>query len=138
MRLEDSRIVTKENRSKWIVFTTVRNHYDALVSWVCKRYKNRTQTPWDLEAFKTALRANVWVEGHSLWGRHMHSADVVMRYESLELNLESVLGFRLVIPPINVSEQRKGRPYREFYTDETREYVAERFGGEMRRFGYGF
>lgn len=135
-------IVTRENRDEWLVFTTVRNHFDALVSWVCKRYKRRTYTPWDLQAFETALAGNMWVEKNRMWHLHSDDANVVMRYESLESDLAAVLSLKgLDIPRLskkNVSAERHGRPYQEFYVEATRRYVEERFRHEIERFRYQF
>lgn len=134
--------VTPGNRSEWTVMTTVRNHWDAAVSWAFKRFKTRDPETWDLAAYQCAFEANRWVQPDRMWWLHADDADVILRYESLEEDLRRVLTSRgLSVPTLirhNVSQNRRGRGYREFFNDESRDYIGDRFSGEIERFGYAF
>lgn len=61
------------------------------------------------------------------------------RYESLERDfgqVERALG--LPVLPLPRSNPSAKKDYREFYTDRTRELVAERFARDIAHFGYTF
>lgn len=137
--------VTRETRDGWTVFTTVRNHWDAAVSWAFKRYYRHGMNPdppWGPEAFDYALdwHANRWVKEDTLWHLHAPDADLIMRYENLDDDLASVLGDAggdvPELVPHNVSREREGAHYAECMTDEGREYIGDRFAAEIERYGY--
>jgi hypothetical protein len=66
--------------------------------------------------------------------------DVVGRYERLAEDFERIgqtAGLpRLELPRLQAV--REPRPYAAFYTVETRRIAAERYGGDVERFGYRF
>lgn len=137
--------MTKENRAEWTVFTTIRNHFDAAVSWVFRKYKTRGGEPkeWNVEAFDLALgEANRWTTEDRMWGLHGDDADVLVRYETLDEGLAAVCeGAGVTAPTVarhNVSRHRDGRPYQEFYDNDTRAYIERRFGTEMQELSYSF
>lgn len=137
--------MTEETREEWTVFTTVRNHFDAAVSWVFRKYKARGGEPteWNVEAFDLALgEANRWTTENRMWGLHGDDADVLLRHENLEEHLAAVLMANQVpapaVPHHNVSRDRAGRPYQGFYDNDTRAYIERRFGTEMQELGYSF
>lgn len=135
--------VSRDNRSTWRVLTTVRNHWDAVVSWTFRRFKTRKAGDilWDVKLLETALD-NRWISGERLWWLHSDDADTVLRYEALEEQLRQVLAeydLRLPsIPWLNGSRNRPDREYRQFYNPQTQDYVARRFAGEIERFAYAF
>lgn len=136
--------VTPENRSQWTVLTTIRNHWDAAVSWAFKRFKTRGGEPhlWGLAAYHCAFEANHWVQPDRMWWLHADEADVILRYETLEEDLGRALASCGVRMPTliqhNVSRNRRGRSYREFFDDDSRGYIGDRFASEIERFGYAF
>ena len=135
--------VTRANRATWTVFTTVRNHWDTVVSWMFRRFRTRTaeEILWDVETMRTALDVR-WVNDSRLWWLHGDDADTILRYETLERDLRQLLAEHgIVLPHLNVlnaSSNRQTREYRRFYVPATQDYVASRFGDEARRFGYVF
>lgn len=135
-------LVTEENRNEWYVFTTIRNHYDAVISWVFRRWRGRVKHGFEVKHFVEALDHNGWVGENSLWSLHSYDVDHIMRYENLQKEFDSVLRLgglpKTIIEPYNVSEGRKGRHYRDLYIEETKEYVYHRFMDEMLMFGYTF
>ena len=148
-----------EARSQWATFTTVRNHWDTVVSWMFAKYGGDDPlTVWNLERFCLVLgerfpfarsgprrftRQNPWVGDSTLWSRHGNDADITIRFERLAFGLTAVLNAHGVsvpeaLPHLMKSDARDGRPYQDFYTPQTRSYVADRFGAEIERYGYTF
>lgn len=147
-RPNGSELVTKDNRRDWTVFTVVRNQWDTAASWVFRRFKTWTHPEFNLKNLRTALEYNYWVDVDlpigecRFWGLHSDDADEILRYESLDTDINQLL-VRFGLPTIsivrfNVSKHRRGRSYRELHSEETRRYVAEQFSEEIERFGYGF
>ena len=121
-------------------FALVRNHWDAAVSWVFGKhlgeYKDLDFS--DVSVFEFALD-NEWVTETEMWA--VHNADALLRYEyvkHLSFYLETYGFPPFELPELNVSEARCGLHYSHFYTDETREYIRDRFSAEIRRLGYEF
>jgi hypothetical protein len=135
-------IITPDNRSEWLVFTTVRNHWDTVVSWAFKRYKSCDPPGWDAEDIEKLLAPNPWVKEHTLYHLHLDDADVILRYETLRQDLQKVLGGSGIRMPRlfkkNVSERRRGRKYHDLFTPEGVEYVGQRFKVEIDRLGYTY
>ena len=118
------------------VLTTVRNSWDAAVSWVFGRCKAGPEN-WDVATFKAALKGNHWIKDHRMWF-HLGRADEVLRYETLREDLREALGEEIELPRRNVATARHGRDYREFYTPETERYIGRLFGEEIAELGYQF
>jgi hypothetical protein len=140
-RPNGNELLTLNTRREWTVFTTIRNHFDTAVSWVFRRFKDRT-LDWSVDGFRTALDYNYWVDPHAMWAMHGADADVILRYETLEDDLARLLKARSLriagLPRLNTSGRRNEAHYREFYTPETRAYVQERFKTELIGLGYEF
>lgn len=138
--------VSAGNRHLWTVFTTVRNHWDAAVSWGFRRYstrQGRQPREWTIDVLDWVLgESNRWVTDDRMWSLHSDDADIICRYESLDRDIGRVLSSRGVqvpnIPRFNVTDNREGRHYRDVLTPECRDYIAERFRKEIERFGYTY
>jgi hypothetical protein len=168
--MKDLDVLTNKNfhREEWTVFTTVRNHFDATVSWVF--YRNRggkildqealncmgskmkrdvtkildshRHPPgvWGLETFEHGL-SNGWTKKNSMWHLHSKDADVVLRFETIKESLETFLApydLKPDLPFENVSCARVQRHYREFYTEASRDYVQKRFEKELAEWNYSW
>ncbi len=166
--------LTVEEAGKLLVFTTVRNPFDAMVtSYTAKRRRWATMLddppPWMQrdEQFMAQVRASLqmefpewleqWVgEGrrrwarilrprprpHHMYGKYIKHADVIMRYETLQEDLDQVmqrvgLG-HIEIPKWNVSRSDEERDYHPYYTPAARELVAYVYRPDLERFGYTF
>ncbi|UCD56782.1 MAG: hypothetical protein JSV16_13295 [Candidatus Hydrogenedentota bacterium] len=132
-----------DERGEWTVCTTVRNHWDAAVSWRYKRRHNRTSgEPWDGPQWKELFLTFHWIRGRKMYGLHADDADVILRYETLESDLNELLaqfGMKLErLPRDNVTPGRNGRHYRQFFTEGGRDFIARRFREEIERFGYSY
>lgn len=133
--------VTRENRHEWTVFTTVRNHWDAMISWAFKKYRQEPKV-WDQRVFDHVFKGNRWVTDDRLWWLHLEEADVVLRYENLQEDFNSVLSKHGIDPPTllreNVGRERNGKPYWIFYDRQTKKYIYEKFKKEIDQLGYTF
>ena len=133
--------ITPDNREKFYVFTTVRNHFDAAVSWA---FMKKRGGGWNLDLFKRALDpgSNPYIKEHSLWWMHSDDADRILKFESLQEDLDKLFTEYQIpvakLPMENVTNARGSRAYREFYNDTTRAYVEERFKDELEKFEYTF
>lgn len=131
-------------------FTTVRNHFDLLLTY---RYWRRYQNDYDWSTAE-GLRKFLWEEkmtsGTSLFWFLQEVWDVrVWRYESLRMELDVMLKWSLGAPlapeefPHLEEHKTSGKPrgdraYRSKYTEAQRAAVEEVFSQEMEDFGYKF
>ncbi len=94
--------------------------FDNYVKWRCTRRRVRLQKDWVYSK-----------DGELL-------VDFVGRYENLKEDFDKIcsrIGVSASLPRANVSNTK---PYREFYTEETRELVREAFKPDIETFGYEF
>jgi hypothetical protein len=124
----------------WTVFTTVRNHWDAWVSWFF--FSGPRGLPFGKAWIRRWLHQQQGYYPHPSLGMYWlytRMADRVFKYENdLERDLQLLISPELVLPKVNVGTLRKGRDYRRFYDDETREYVGKQFATEIEDYGYEF
>lgn len=139
--------VTEETRSEWTVMTTVRNHWDAAVSWAAQRNASAQcdVLPWPRSLFVEALdpQHNSWVRKRQLYWKHLRHADIVLRYETLAEDLKHVLSIAGLYMPFlardNISRSRHwGAHYSLYFDNETRDLIGLRFRDEIRRLNYEF
>lgn len=131
----------------WMVVSTVRNHWDAVVSWFCKR-----DTDWgcDFDGFLDLL-ANGGLRGYvqrtpvgelELYWRYLPLTTHLLRYERLQVDLDRVLALRGLGPcplgRVNVSQSREDADYRTFYDAQQAARVGRLFASEIERLGYTF
>jgi len=114
-----------------VAFAVVRNPYDVLVSWWFNR---NWPIPFGVEFFERLKTLAVYFE--PLWF-HLPDTDHIIHFENLEGGLSSFLGEKVSLEKKNVSKKRKGRHWREFYTEEMKAYVDEWLSHEINYFGYG-
>lgn len=135
-------VLSREERGEWFIFTTVRNHFDALASYVWKvaSPKARARFRWTVEEFEQGLQAGEsWIAPDRLWALHSDDADELLRFEHLQQDLSRILEKRVQLPVVGRTPCRKGgEHYRDFYTPETRALVEDRFGAEIAALGYAF
>lgn len=124
---------------EWLVFTTVRNHFDAWASWWAYTSRDQTGTePLDVAFVERIMEKQKrhFPDPNKMWACHTEFADRVLRYESQPADLSNLLGEQVVLPVVGVSECRRGRHYRELISPELRGYIEGRFGDEMAAYGY--
>jgi hypothetical protein len=133
----------RSSRDRWFVFTVIRNHWDAVASWMfVKPYP--VSPPWSLAHVKDFVAKSRWIrggDGKQLWF-FKDDADAVIEYANLEGELGAALRQRgLDCPPLdrrNAGKERNGRHYREMFTREAAAYVGEFFADEIEECGYVF
>ena len=128
------------DRTSFTTFTTVRNHWDTVISWM---FWNHHGPSFSIRSIEKALaEAESWITYHRLFSLHLDHADIVWRYETLRQDMDTTLAkYNLVAPPLarkNVSGGRSSQDYHDYYTPETQEYVHTRFKDEIERLGYTF
>jgi len=126
--------LTEPHGEGWKVFSTIRNPWDTVVSWMLARRKGRKDWPWDVEALREGIEhPNVTKYTAEALFMHAEVSDVLMRFEDVEEEVRKHLGVELEL--VNQSQGRDGRHYSEFYAgEEGVGYVKERFGD----WGYSF
>ncbi len=134
----------QEIDDSWVIFSTVRNHYDVLVSW----YFYQTRTPaaskyfgWPFERFLYEWATNPeWFRDGRLYWKRTPLCDRILRYEILQTDFSALLN-SCDIPAVkielhNVSLNRKGRDWRMFYSEKSMQFMKDIFGDEMKQYGY--
>ena len=131
----------------WTFFCVVRNPYDALVSWWYHRGKNDGHefNPRWIERLEREVGVErppgnpVLVEPGRLW-IYADDSDAIVRYEQLDADLNELLeahDLPAVVLPYDVVSRRE-RSYAEHYDSVTRDWVTDRYGEELRIWGYGW
>jgi len=153
---DDSGLDFDESWNEYFKFAIVRNPWDRLVS--C--WKNKIEVPIVYNYYYEALgvshpkslsfadfirRLNAgalytdrhWTPLHSLI--KLDSVDFIGRFENLQED------FDIVCDKIGISQQQlphknktKHRHYTEYYDDETRQIVADKYAKDIEYFGYEF
>jgi chondroitin 4-sulfotransferase 11 len=134
-------------------FAFVRNPWDRLVSWYHMCMQVPTPNPFSVYIRQHAptfgdfvTKSTTGVAARTTRNQLDYVTDdngevivdFIGRYEALQADLGTVgerLGIAVELPHLNRSSHRD---YREYYTDETRDIVAERFADDLRQFGYKF
>lgn len=136
------RVVGREVWRRYHRVAIERNPWDLVVSQYYWRYRDEEAPPFDewvrLPVVEKLADKNAQI--YRLQGRI--AVDRMMRYESLDADL-AALWAEQGLPgapdlPYAKAHSRKERGYREHYTDETRDLVAQRFASVVRDLGYTF
>lgn len=128
--------------SDWTVCATVRNHWDAMISWYFKIERTpNAMTP--LAEFLPRFCANNpnFVRGGRLWWHGEPHVNTYLRYQCLQADLDQALvkvGLNPVDLPRVTDSHRGGQPYQVFYKAATARWVGSYFGKEIKKFGYKF
>ena len=135
--------VGEEVWRSYFKFAFDRNPWDRQVSWYLYKTKTRRFRP-SFERFMGSRR-RAYVKNYAIYTIDGAPAvDFVGRYESLEADLNKALamagvGRRLKVPRTNVTASRdEALGYRSYYSDMTRELVADWYRPEIALLGYGF
>jgi hypothetical protein len=167
--LLERRLISRTELDSLLVFSTVRNPWDLQVSRYVKMRTDWSDRPQDPARFRDPIATRVraaldlpfpaWVEEVLVrpslrrrvagWVRgrrpdpdaHLRGADVMLRFERLQQDLDRVLervGVEPVpIPWINVTPGRDP-DYRTYYDRRSRDLVARAYRERIERFGYRF
>lgn len=127
--------------SEWTICSTIRNHWDALISWWFKIERRGRMTPL-AEFLPRFCESNPnFVSNRQLWWKNIPFTNHPLRYEHLNADLDQAL-VAVGLPPVDLSvitdSKRNGAPYQVFYKGATSEWVAKYFQEEIDRYGYKF
>ncbi len=124
-------------------FAFDRNPWDRQVSWYLYKTKSKSIRP-SFERFMQDRR-RAFVTNYAIYTIDSALAvDFVGRYENLQDELAKALdlagvGRHLKVPRTNVTPDKdQARDYRSYYSDATRERVAEWYAPEIALLHYGF
>jgi hypothetical protein len=162
-------ILSEDERRRVLVFTCVRNPFDSLVSLYVKKAITYQSLLGDPSAFIHRVPGYVedmawcrshsfdeWVERHyapsildrmlrrkrrSMFGKFTDGVDVVMQFERLQADFDSVLAqvglAPMTIPTINPTPERDA-DYRRYYSSRSRRIVEYLSREDNNRYGYRF
>jgi hypothetical protein len=169
-QLVAEKLLADDYRDRFTTVTTVRNPYDSLVSLYVKKrekYQDRLADPdswvhkvrgyvqdmefcrnhsfeeWLLKRYNVGRLDTLLGRGRkSLYGRYTAGVSVVMKFERLQEDFESVmrgLGATgdVTIPRFNATQQRSA-DYQSYYTPRARRIVEHVFRPDLERYGYTF
>lgn len=132
--------LSPEERAEWTVTTTVRNPFDAVVSWYLNRpYRFNEFCPEWLNQLLDHERR--YLHDERLWKLHGHRADHVFHFEQIPECFDVLSEWGIQVPEVErvgVTERREGRDYQEFYDDEMQRVVREQFAADFEEYGYGW
>jgi hypothetical protein len=122
-------------------FTCVRNPWDRMVSY----YFTPTQQveSWDRKKFKRVISSAASIADYLRLDKNeddpFKNVDCVIRFENLAEDFQALCA-TLGISPIGLPRYNRSNRdhYSNYYDDELRELVRERFVQEIERFGYTF
>ena len=137
----------------YIKFTFCRNPYDRLVSTyeffnLSKRYITFSNFINDSKLFENVKNIldqdfclNTRLEYHLLPESYFikHGVDFIGRFENLQQDFDSICN-TIGIPQQQLPQENKSnhKHYTEYYDDETREIIAEKYAKDIEYFGYKF
>lgn len=135
--------VGEEVWRSYFKFAFDRNPWDRQVSWYLYKTKSKSIRP-SFERFMQDRR-RAFVTNYAIYTIDSGLAvDFVGRYENLQDELAKALdlagvGRHLEVPRTNVTPDKdQARDYRSYYSDATRERVAEWYAPEIALLHYGF
>jgi len=134
--------VGEEIWNSYYKFAFERNPWDRQVSFYF--YKTRGKdNPQSFEQFLTR-KEKAYVGNYDIYAIDGEiAADFVGLYEKVEEDFAKALqdiGIKekIALPKANVSKKKDGAGYRQFFTDDTRDMMAEWYASEITKFGYKF
>lgn len=147
--------VGAEEWARLFSFAFVRNPWDRMVSMFCYKHPGQRMSisafhRWLLSDCPFAHKPQLYTiaepeeappRGRADTVRYGDTlVDFVGRYETLTEDFAMVCGLAGITPrKLGHANRASGRlRYQNYYTDETRELVAERFGPEVERFGFSY
>jgi hypothetical protein len=110
-------------------FSIVRNPWDMCVSWMFyyRKYGPERSLRQAVNIVETALAFGVDLMDH------------VLRFENLEQDFSLLCDkLEIVRPPLRHLSSSEHEQYRQYYTPDLRDIVAQRFAEDIERFGYEF
>ena len=127
--------------SDYFKFAFVRNPWDRVVSWYCFEKKKFTNKKRDLTNvnFAKYIRnyENIWAGGFQY--ESTKCCNFIGRYENIQEDFNTICD-KIKIPQQKLPHKNKTKHkhYTEYYDDETKQIVAEKYAKDIEYFGYEF
>jgi len=128
--------------NEYYKFSFERNPWDRQVSLF--NYKNRNKIIKNSFEGSLRKRRSSYINNYDLYSIEGDIAlDFIGKYENLEEDFQTIsrnigLDAEMILPVTNVSKTSTTKPYREYYTEQTRQLMAEWYRREIDLFGYEF
>jgi hypothetical protein len=140
----------KEKKERgWKVITMVRNHWDYAVSFYYEHHSREdiffddfllsefSQMTWHRPEHTNLPRGMPrWNTAKKLFWLLPQLATYTFRYEDFPANLVPLLG-KDVLELENVNPSSR-RPYHEYYSDATRDWIGGRYRKEIQKYDYSY
>jgi len=144
--IEKSKIMNVDQIKKMFKFAVVRNPWDRLISeYIYLKPRMELTKTFRDEIKNLANYADLGIYGNHCLAQHYFirgetvSVDFVAKFENLQEDFDKVcdkIGIpRQKLPHTNKSNHKH---YTEYYDEETREIVAEKYAKDIEYFGYEF
>lgn len=127
--------------SDYFKFSFVRNPWDRVVSWYCfekKRFTNKKRDLTNVNFSKYIKNyENIWAHGFQY--ESVKCCNFIGRFENLQKDFDIICD-KIGIPQQQLPHKNKTnhKHYTEYYDDETKQIVAERYAKDIEYFGYEF
>jgi hypothetical protein len=140
--------IYKEHWGEYFTFSFVRNPWDLMVSWYVFRQKPQ-KLNLDFREFLTEYEIRQkwahWLPKSLLYTDWLlqkdgtELVDFIGRFETLQQDFNTICD-KIGIPRQELPHhhQTKHKHYTEYYDDETRQLVAEKYAKDIEYFGYEF
>lgn len=118
-------------------FGIIRNPWDRAISYYF--WFNRYNVNFDKKQFIDTLIPNCCCDFFHIISENIYKFDYLIRFETLQDNFNVVCD-KIGIPPQQLphANKTKHKHYTEYYDDETRQIVAEKYAKDINMFGYKF
>jgi hypothetical protein len=135
--------IGEDKFNSYFKFITVRNPFDRVVSWYFweKSIKKLNKNFKDFVLSKGCESLGAFSDWVFL--KKEYIADDYIRYENLKKDTKRILGKwfdvdDFVYPKAKTTQRKEKKHYTEYYDDETRQIVAEKYAKDIEYFGYEF
>jgi len=123
----------------WIVFATIRNPFDLMVSWYYQEmYKSGAEVNFDWWLWKRLQEPNHYMKQGLFFG--LGICTDVLHFENLQEEFDQLMkkvGLpQTKIPRKNVSDKREGRHFIDYYNSESIDIMMEKYGSTIYNNGY--
>lgn len=130
-----------KNKSRYFKFCFVRNPYERLVSAWSYGFNSTPRFNVGSVSFKKFIKKHldVWQPIPINVVDFARGCDFIFKYESLQKSFKKIafsLNIRIIeLPHVNETNHQH---YTEYYDDETKQIVAEKYAKDIQYFGYEF
>lgn len=137
---EQARKIYTNNWEEYFKFSVVRNPWDMMVSWYKWRKLKCNYRDYLVNYnLHTQYVSTTKASDYLLDDDNKLQVDFVCRFENLQTDFETVCK-KIGIKDVKLPHKNKtnNKHYTEYYDDETKQIVAEKYAKDIEYFGYKF